>query len=290
MTIYVEPQDGIVPIIKFIRRVRKKIFMNFYLIDDDRIINEIREAKKRGVDVRIIVDGKPYGMGQSKVDVKELSSTCASVKLSPPRFDASDVFDHAKYMVSEKYFEIGTANMTEASFSRNREYIYIGKNRKIRKCLMSLFISDWENSNETGIRCKELVISPGSESTILHILRTSKLVESEEVGDDTRIIETLSSRRRKLKIVIPSSASQNDIANMKKLRERGVKARLMPPDRLYMHAKAVLFKDYVFIGSQNFTSTSLNRNREVGIIIRSLSDRRKIKRIMVADWKRSEKI
>ena len=43
-------------------------------------------------------------------------------------------------------------------------------------------------------------------------------------------------------------------------------------DALYIHAKAVV-ADYgtssakVFLGSQNFTSTSLNSNRELGLII-----------------------
>ena len=61
MKIIVEPDDGIGPVIDMIRKARKFIYANFYLIDNDQILSALKEKKRKKVDVRIIYDGRPYG-------------------------------------------------------------------------------------------------------------------------------------------------------------------------------------------------------------------------------------
>ncbi len=286
--IYTEPEDTLSPVIDLIKSSKKRLYMNFYLIDDKRILSEITESVKRGIDVKIIIDGRPCGDGNAENEFENLLKTGAKVKKAPKRFETDSSFDHAKYMFNEKYFMIGTANLTEAAFSRNREYIIIDKKRSIRKELEMIFDADWndKNAGET----QSIIVSPGSQNAIISFMRDNKkiLIESEELGDDEDILNEMIKKGKNLRIILPNTISEIDYKNSIKLKDAGVKIRYMPKNKIYMHAKMMVSK-YGFIGSQNFTRASLNNNREVGIIFKKYKYKSVLKRTFKKDWKMAEK-
>lgn len=289
--IYIEPDDGIRPVLDFIGRSEKSLSINCYLIDDPNVMTEIRKAVERKVKVRIIVDGKPYGGDGSKGELDGLKATGASVKIAPQRFEGKATFDHAKYMVSEKTAEIGTANLTEAAFQKNREYIYETDHRKVVKSLQTIFDADWNSSEAGSLPRTDLVVSPGSEPFIASFIKDHGKVhiETEEMGDDKLVLEVLKSKGSKLKIIVPSSVSGGDLKNLMELEKNGVDVRYMPADRLYMHAKLIMGGNSFFICSENFSTSSLNHNREVGIIIKKRKYLKMVKRIFATDWKSASK-
>ena len=288
MKIYAEPDSGIDPVLEFIRRSRGNLNMNYYLLDQKDVIKEIEKAVSRKVKVRIIVDGHPYGGNQGE-SIDALRKTGAQVNFSPSRFDGNEVFDHAKYMFNENEYMIGTANLTQDAFSKNREYLVEGSEKKIYRSLMSIFESDWDGKRAGIYARKYLVVSPDSQNTLLEIIRgASKLdIETEELGDDKAVIEALGAKGKKARIILPSSVSPADKQNVRELMERNVNIRYSPAEELYMHAKMINTGRTVFIGSQNFSSTSLMKNREVGIIIRKGGLKRFAAAHFSSDWKKS---
>ncbi|MGC8608592.1 MAG: phospholipase D-like domain-containing protein [Thermoplasmata archaeon] len=288
--LFIEPEDRIDPIIDFIRKSRKFLYINCYLIDSKDVISEIAKASKRNIDVKIIVDGRPYENGNAKVEIADLKKTGASVKIAPSRFEEPDVFDHAKYMVSKKMFEIGTPNLTDAGFTRNREYFIISRDRAILKEVVKLFESDW-NNKQFGKRPQNLIISPGSEDSIAKLIKQAGniFIETEEMGDDAVLLKIMSEKGKKLKIILPSSISGGDLKNVDLLKKNGVSVKFMPASDLYMHAKMISGKREAFIGSENFSTSSLNKNRELGIIIKRWPDKRKLRKTFLADWKIASK-
>ncbi|AAT43577.1 phospholipase D-like domain-containing protein [Picrophilus oshimae] len=286
--IYREPEDTLSPVIDIIRSSKKRLYMNFYLIDDQRILSEIKELVSRGLDVKIIIDGRPCGDSNAENELENLLKTGAAVKKAPKRFETDSSFDHAKYLFNEKYFMIGTANLTEAAFSRNREYIIIEKTRSIRKNLEKIFDADWNDKMAGDF--DSIVVSPGSEDAILSFIENSRkiLIESEELGDDEKILNAMIKKGKKLKIILPDTLSETDYRNSLRLRDAGVRIRYMPKNKIYMHAKMMVSK-YGFIGSQNFTKASLNNNREVGLIFKSYKYKSLLKRTFKKDWKMAEK-
>ncbi len=46
-----------------------------------------------------------------------------------------------------------------------------------------------------------------------------------------------------------------------------MRVRLLPKSPVYMHAKAEISGDEAFIGSENYSVSSLNENREMGLIL-----------------------
>ncbi len=288
MKIYAEPDSGITPVLEFIKRSRGHLNMNYYLLDHKDIIKEIENAVSRKVQVRIIVDGHPYGGNQGE-SIDSLRKTGAQVNFSPSRFDGNEVFDHAKYMFNESEYMIGTANLTQDAFTKNREYLVEGNEKKIYRSMMSIFESDWEGKRAGIYARKYLVVSPDSQNLLLEIIRGAKKldIETEELGDDKAVIEALGAKGKRARIILPSSISPADKLNVKELTDREVNVRYCSADNLYIHAKVINTGKIVFIGSQNFSSTSLMRNREVGIIIRKGGIKRIVSAHFSSDWKKS---
>ncbi|WP_459182561.1 phospholipase D-like domain-containing protein [Streptomyces sp.] len=114
--------------------------------------------------------------------------------------------------------------------------------------------------------------------TCLCQLRTvvNALVSAEKRGVDVRVVMTNSS---------DSYASEFDT-----LTAAGVKVSTYADTAsLYIHAKAIV-ADYglstakVFVGSQNFSSTSLNSNRELGIILADTTIESGVKTVIASDY------
>jgi phosphatidylserine/phosphatidylglycerophosphate/cardiolipin synthase-like enzyme len=289
--IYVEPRDGVKPLTGLIRKARHFLYINSYLIDDPMILEAVRDAVKRKVDVRLIVDGRPYGINGddgTHDEIDNLKKTGARVKIAPERFEKPNVFDHAKYMVSDKQAEIGTPNFTEAAFSKNREYFTITNNKKVIESLKKIFLSDYEGKAAGKMPRKYLVVSPGSAETIKNFIAAERkiLIETEEIGDDKEILQALMKKGKNAKIIVPSTISSTDIADIRQLKKHGVKVKYMPAEKLYMHAKMIAGKK-AFIGSENFTKSSLNRNRETGIILTGFSRISKLKNTFSSDWRKA---
>ena len=291
MNIHTEPEDGKNPVLELIKESEKYLNLNYYLIDDPDIMKAIEERVSHKVNVRIIIDGQPYE-GSNHSTMEALRKTGAKVNLSPSRFDNAEVFDHAKYIYNEKRFLIGTMNMTDAAFRNNREYFIIGDERKIHKSLSSIFESDWKGERAGEVDRKDLIVSPDSENRILGILRDGKklFIETEELGNDKVILDALKMKGNKLKMILPSSLSSEDVNNAEELMNNGAKIRVMPADKLYMHAKMIHTGKFVFIGSQNFSSTSLLKNREVGVMAKKFGAKKVFAKTFKEDWKNSENI
>ncbi len=286
--IYSEPDSGKEPLLEFIRNTQKELHINSYLIDDPDIMTAISNVVSRKIPVRIIIDGHPYD-GSGSESLENLRRTGAQVNIAPERFEGENVFDHAKYMLNEKEYIVGTMNLTDAAFKKNREYFVRGDERKIHKSLMNIFNSDWEGKRAGDHDRKYLIVSPDSQNRIFDLLRASKklFIETEEIGDDKILLEILSSKGKKLKMILPSSLSENDVKNGEELEKRGVQIRIMDANIRYMHAKMIHNKKIAFIGSQNFTSTSLMKNREVGLIVKKGKDKKVFMEKFNEDWKNS---
>ncbi len=292
-SIYVEPDNGVKPIIKMIEKSRKFLYINSYLLDDPRILKAVSDAVKRKLDVRIIVDGRPYGINGddgTHDEISILKKTGAAVKIAPSRFEGKNVFDHAKYMVSGNYAEVGTPNFTEAAFSKNREYFVITSNRHVIKSLTSIFLADFDGKKAGNSPRKYLIVSPGAQNQLVDFMKKEKklLIETEEMGDEPEIEKILVEKGKHVKLIVPDTISSTDVSSVNQLKKAGVKVKYMPANRLYMHAKMIAGKK-VFIGSENFTKSSLEKNRETGIVLSGFFMVPKFKDYFKHDWRIASK-
>nr|WP_226827518.1 phospholipase D-like domain-containing protein [Igneacidithiobacillus copahuensis] len=288
---YIEPNAGSAPIVQVIDQTRHSVDLNVYYLSSRPIMAALKAARARGVNVRVILDGKPYGMKpwQVRKEFHAVAALGAEVHQAPARFEDRYVYDHAKYVCNGHECEIGTANFDWSAFHRNREYLFVTRNPAVVTAARAVFHVDWTGQHAgTGPR-RALVLSPGSERVIASVIDQPGPVdiESEEMGDDRTILNAIAAKGRMARVILPASISEQDKRNVAWLESHGVQVRLMPKRPIYMHAKMIVGGKDAFIGSENFSESSLNRNREMGLLLNG-SDIAKLQAQFDRDWSRAE--
>ena len=289
MTIYIEPHAGARPVIAFIQQARGTLDINAYLATDRRVIQAITQDVRRGIRIRSVIDRRPYG-GRPHGEMARLRETGAQVRFAPARFTGHGagkarryVFDHAKYMVSGRRAEIGTANLTWSAFHKNREYLDITRQPRVASALQAVFTADWHNRSAGNAPRQTLVLSPGATPALVEAIRQpgAVCIESEELGKDRAILNALRAKGAQARILLPATLSQYGRRIAYGLAADGVRVRTLAAP--YLHAKLIVGPREAFRGSENFTWTSLNRNREVGIILGNPTAAR-LDRQCLRDW------
>ena len=290
----IEPQAGPAPIIQVIHSSRRELDVGVYYLSDRKILRALAAAHRRGVDVRVIIEGKPYGMKPWQVRREEriIAATGARWKVAPPRFTSHGndySFYHGKYCANGHEVEIGTANLDWSAFHRNREYVYVTRNTTVVQAVNAVFNADWHNRRAPAFAHRVLVLSPGtSAAQLLQVINQPGPidVESEELGPYAPMLDALAAKGRDLRMILPASINSEDRRDVAFLREHGCQVRLLSKKPLYMHAKMIAGKALAFIGSENFTQTSLEDNREMGLLLNG-SDIGKLQAQFDRDWNRA---
>lgn len=283
--LWIEPVATVAPVVEFIRQAHQAVDINAYLVTDHAVLRAIAHTVKRGLPVHILIERRPYG-GRPHGELARLRNTGAEVRYAPQRFSKRFVFDHAKYMVSGNTVEIGSANLTWSAFHKNREYIWIGHNNQIAAAAAQVFAADWM-ARRAGAQVRQtLVMSPGATSSLVALIKQpgTVCIESEELGHDRRIFAALEAKGHAAHLLLPMRLSKTDRRNAVVIGRQGVLVRYLRNP--YLHAKLIAGMHEAFVGSQNFTWSSLNRNREMGIILHN-RDARNARDQCDRDWSRA---
>ena len=128
-----------------IRRARSYIYIENAYFADDRILYELCRARRRGVDVRVImpsVVNHAIMEHSNKIAINTLLEHGARVYLFPG-------MSHVKAAVYDDWLCIGTANFDKLSLQVNRELnLATSDPETVKKLLAVLFIPDFQNSKE----------------------------------------------------------------------------------------------------------------------------------------------
>jgi phosphatidylserine/phosphatidylglycerophosphate/cardiolipin synthase-like enzyme len=294
--LYIEPSVGVAPIVQVIDQARHTVDLNVYYLSSRPILDALRAAHARGVVVRVILDGRPWHISPQQVqqEARAVVETGAKLHWAPGRFEAGPgrfVYDHAKYVVTGHTVEIGTANFAYSDFHFNRDYLDITHNQNIVRAARDVFMADWTNQRAGNWPHRILVLSPGSTYKIVSIIDQpgNVEIETEEMGDDRAVLNALARKGKQAWVILPASISAADKRNASWLAAHGVHVRLMPVHPTYLHAKLICTANEAFIGSENFSYSSLGSygNREVGVILHKASEAHRLQVQFRHDWSRS---
>ncbi len=152
---YFSPQDNIITekIIPLINNSKSYVYIPVFYLTDKNMTNALIEAKKRGVDVKIIIDSTN---AHAKYSVhKTLRNQGIPVKTENKAGKL-----HSKIIIiDDKYSVIGSMNFTKSGEKYNNENVIIINNPEVAKYLKSTFIYLWKS-----IPDKYLKIDPYAES------------------------------------------------------------------------------------------------------------------------------
>jgi phosphatidylserine/phosphatidylglycerophosphate/cardiolipin synthase-like enzyme len=275
-TLVIEPDQGLTSIYNLINSAKSTIDMTMYELQDTTAQNGLCNAAARGVKVRVILDVNLEKSNNTSA-YNQLSSCGVSVKWAWTTYSAT----HQKsilidYGTSNAQVAIMSLNLTSRYYSTSRDYAVIENDPVDMGAIEATFNKDFAHTSVTPSNGDDLVWSPtNSRSSLLNIINnatTSLLVENEEMGDSGIVSALEDAAAAGVNVTIVMTDNSKYYSNLDALKSAGANIVTYPNDNtsLYIHAKAIV-ADYgtsnavAFVGSENFSYYSLNKNRELGL-------------------------
>jgi phosphatidylserine/phosphatidylglycerophosphate/cardiolipin synthase-like enzyme len=260
----VEPDAGPDAIVDLIASARASVWMEMYLLTDARAVAALAGRARAGCDVRVILEPAPYqNEDGNQAAFAELAAAGATVRWSTPRFS----YTHAKALVVDHArLAVLTLNLTSAGLGSNREYAAIDGDPADVAAAEAVFAAD-----ETGadaVPGGRLVTSPETTRPIFTKLiegaRATLAIETEELTDPGIVAALMAARGRGVALTLVWPGPADAGSAFVKLAAAGATVRAVAAPTI--HAKVAVADGHsVYVGSANFTATSLDHNREIGL-------------------------
>jgi phosphatidylserine/phosphatidylglycerophosphate/cardiolipin synthase-like enzyme len=257
------------PIYSLMSSARHDLDMTMYELADPQAVDILEADAARGVIVRVLLDQDYSGASVNAAAYSGLRSHGVQVHWAP----AGTIFHQKTITVDRHTSAIMTLNLTSEYYASSRDFAVVTTNPADVAAIEQVFGMDWTNSGppQTGPTGTNLVWSPGAEAPILALIGSAQhslLVENEEM-DDSDVADALeAAARRGVDVHVVMTYSSSWASELDDLVAAGVKVGTYSSDAsLYIHAKVIVADTTTaFVGSQNFSDSSLNYNRELGII------------------------
>ncbi len=263
-----EPNQGMEPVYSLMSSPRHTLDMTMYELSDPMAVDIMAADAHRGVTVRVLLD-RDDERTYNQAAFASLRAGGVQVRWAP----AGTIFHQKTITVDGRTSAIMTLNLTSVFYPTSRDFAVITSDAQDVAAIEQVFNEDWSGSDPpaAGPSGLDLVWSPGAEGPIVSLIdsaRTSLLVESEEMDDSTVTSALAGAARRGVKVEVVMTNSPSWADAFTQLVDAGVKVSTYPSDGpLYIHAKVVVADGTsMFLGSQNFSASSLDDNRELGII------------------------
>lgn len=264
----VTPDPGVrTALVADIDMASRSVFVESYLLSDKAVIASLQRARKRGCDVRVIMEEAPYGGFSLNVATRNQLRSAGIDAVWGNRIYS---FSHAKFLVIDGTLSwLMTANLTKSAFDTNRDVFLRSHDDRLAAELTGVFRAD---RNRGPCKPGRLVVSPGNARGILRSLLMEAQTSVDvavEVFDEPEIEGVLRSLVRKGIRVRVQLATPDRIAVNKDTYDRLALfgAAVCYVEEPYLHTKYIIVDGRLaYVGSHNFTAGSIDENREVGII------------------------
>jgi cardiolipin synthase A/B len=271
----IEPSGSFSPVYTLMKNARHSINVTMYEFSDSTAEGDLAAAAKRGVRVQVILDQRESSTNQAAY--KYFSAHDIKVVWSSSAFQ----YTHQKTMtVDGSESVIMTANLTSQYYATSRDFLVTDTNPSDVAAIAAVFNADLAHRSITPGDGADLVWSPtDSQGKLLGLINgatKSLRIYSEEMGDTVVENALIAAAKRGVDVQVCGENEDGEYNSaFAKLTRAGVHISYYDsPSGFYIHGK-VIEADFgtshakVFIGSENFSSTSLNKNRELGLITSS---------------------
>jgi cardiolipin synthase A/B len=268
----VEPSGSFSPVYRLISNARHSINITMYEFTDSTAEGDLAAAAKRGVHVQVILDQRESST--NKTAYKYFNAHGIKVVWSSTAFQ----YTHQKTLTADgSEAIIMTANLTSQYYSTSRDFLVTDTSKSDVAAITAVFNADFAHRSITPGDGADLVWSPtDSQGKLLGVINgatKSLRIYSEEMGDTVVENALIAAAKRGVDVQVCGENEDGEYNSAYgKLAKAGVHISYYDsPSGFYIHGK-VIEADFgtsrakVFIGSENFSSTSLNRNRELGLI------------------------
>lgn len=249
---------GRAPVLNLLNHAQHHINLVMYNFTDKTLLSALLNQTSHA---RVILEKTPYKTEGINIPVMNtFNAKHVAWKGGNPDFQ----FTHQKTLVADNQALIMTFNFTQSSFKNQRNFGVLTSDAGIVNNINNVFNTDWNRENTPSIT-NHLLYSPvNSRSGYRNEMRGARKslwVYAQSVDDKDVVRDLCDAAERGVQVRVITSKMPRATS----LQDDGVDIRLSK--KLYIHAKAMLVDDKTaVIGSVNFTSTSLDKNRELAII------------------------
>lgn len=146
--IFFSPQDKCITnaVIPIINRAKEYIYIPTFLLTDKNVTAALISAKRRGVDVKIIIDA----LNASVQHTKHRELRAGNIKVKTENYAGKM---HSKSMiVDDKYTIIGSMNFSYSGENKNDENLLVIENPDIAKAYKKFFLYQWDKIDNKWLK------------------------------------------------------------------------------------------------------------------------------------------
>lgn len=252
-------------LVKKLWAAKKRIWLETYTWTEKQTQDFVIAAKKRSVDVRVILEGNVFQTPKINDPVMK--------KLEEAQIDAvfaSDAFTftHMKMWIIDDEWCVSTGNWSYTSFTKNREFIFCSNDESILHSLEEIFLSDFLHKRPlfSGTWMDSRIgLAPWNLRAFLskeiEDAETEILLYNQSISDN-EILNHLSQKSKSwVQIELCQSVKSSTWSNYQDI-------PLLTSEKPYLHAKIFLIDGVdILLWSANITQNALDNNREIMIKI-----------------------
>src|SRR6202522_4437910 len=265
------PDQGENAIYNFVNSATSSIDMTIYELNDVTLENDLVSREKAGVDVRVILDQAQKSYNTAAYNL--LTAGGVGVVWSSTAF----TYTHQKTItVNSDESYISTGNFDNTYYATSRDFGVFDTDANDVAAIVAVFNADYAHTSITPSDGDDLVWSPtDSQTRLLALINGATIsldIEAEEFSDTAAVNAIVADENRGVTVRVVIEDPSEYSSELNEITAAGGKVTgYSSSTGFYIHAKTVI-ADYgystakAFVGSENFSSGSLNDNRELGMI------------------------
>ena len=296
-TLYIEPAANFTWLYTLVNNAKATVDMTMYELVDTTFSADLVAACRRGVKVRVILDG---GL-EKKANTPAYSQLSAagpncSVAWSNPQFQAT----HQKTLILDgNTAVVMTFNLTSRYYAETRDMALVDTDTADLGAIQATFNKDFGSTTDLSYQPDaghNLIWSPTTAQddlvSLINNAKSTLLVENEELGAPSIVTALTAACKRGVKLSLAmTDTSASYHANYTALEQAGCGVHIGANNAttLYIHAKAIVAdlgtpNAVGYVGSINFSNASLTENRELGLYVHDTASLSQIAATITADF------
>ncbi|HVF91979.1 MAG TPA: phospholipase D-like domain-containing protein [Blastocatellia bacterium] len=281
LSLIIQPGDSFFPIVDAIDSATRSIKMTIFRMDDPIVLDALSFAVTRNVKVQALIALASKGWTKRNKKLgDDLAKLGVEVRMPRVKKDKIKRYHYKIMMIDDSQSLILTFNPTQKNLHYARDFGVRVRDNQITTELNRLFDADWHGQSFRPADLP-LVISPlNSRKSLMEFI--------DSATRSIRILDAKLEDQQVMGLLLRKASSGCDV----KIISRDTYYHQVVPNlhvkklsRYKLHAKCVVVDGArFFVGSQNLRAVSLDRRREVGILVEDDAMSRRIERVFDEDW------
>jgi phosphatidylserine/phosphatidylglycerophosphate/cardiolipin synthase-like enzyme len=260
-----------------------------YSFSELPLADHVIAAHDRGVAVRVILDAGESGNDSIR---QRFAQNSVPTRNAPAIY----TYAHAKYMVLDgETGVIMSMNFDSGAMNDERNYGFVDRDAEDVADLQRIHTMDWAAGGDQAPRpanlaCTRLIVSPdNSLARVLAVIGGAQHtldIEAQYITDSqvSSAVVAAALRGVAVRVILEDPAQQAGNGDVgAAFGSAGIPVQYAVA-QFYVHAKLIVADGVPFIGSENYSQTSLSMNREVGGLVFESDSAQIVQAQFAADW------